>query len=64
MGDLKFLGKEEMSGQIFGVVSIKNKFCLAATKESGRIRWLRKPPQPSLQEVCEEGLRVHPDGRG
>lgn len=39
-------------------------FFLTAAKESGRICWLCKPSQPSVQEVCQEGLRVHPDGRG
>lgn len=33
-----------------------------AAKEFGRICWLCKPPQPSVQEVCQEGLWVHPDG--
>lgn len=36
--------------------------CFTAAKESGRIRRLCKPPQPSVQEVGEERLRVHPHG--
>lgn len=48
------------SGLTFSCVG----FCSAATEEPRRICGLREPPQPSLQKVREERLRVHTNGCG